>query len=788
MRKLALLAVLLMVFGCVLPSAQADDDSLNVIVLLEDKQYSVGSPVKVTVHVFNKATHVDADTVPAVETGIYPSRAVSVSRTSTGVYEGTFTLQQSDLSGGYFQVSASATWGKSNDEDTTYNEAEGSAMAWTDAAVPTGLSVDCSIRSISTDIAKAGTKITVETVVKHNGTPVVPSDFSMDLSYDERGGSTHSEELTTTNPSVGTYDCEYTVPELDYDTELDFDADAEYSGDIESDSVSVALDFFQVIYHNISKKATEAVFDIYVADMGGKPVGDATLTVTVRPDGSYSKSRTLDAGVTDSSGKARVTLSCDNGTRQLYVSGYANASQKSQSFSGTIPIPAGPQQAPSPSGDDFEAVFVGKEEVYKAGQSISRDYVVFNNSKLWTNKEVFCYILSGSLSTVSYSSVTTKVEARTMSTDSVGGLKLTVAAPANQDTFFEVEFQSATGVHEKPGGYWGPDHDSVDGALYSDSSDSFLSQKAAMAGGLKVSIAKLNIGSPTQVSAEAGSGDPPVAMVAWFPDQIEDYYDLLDIERDWNVWSTIPTYMTKKGSSYSGTVTIPSFMPKDKKYSVVVVKQGDLAAADFGFASASPGQSSAPAKSEFPWMTVGIAVAVVILVAAVALVLVKRRRRTVAPTAFGQQTTTYPAAPGYQQPPAPAPAPGTPPAQPYQQPPTLEAGQQPMPQAAPAPQPPAGYPQPPPQAAAPPQPAYAAPPASAVMQQPQATAVPPPSPIPPPPPSVTGPVTLPNNALCAYCNQWILQGSSGILCHCGKYYHQPCAKIQLQCSNCGKVL
>jgi 5-hydroxyisourate hydrolase-like protein (transthyretin family) len=221
MRKLALLVVSLFLLGCVLPLVSADDDSLKVVILLEDKQYSVGSPVKVTVHVFDKAKHVDADSVPIVVTGIYPTRAVSVSRTSTGVYEGTFTLQSSDLSSGYGMMSATATYGRSDDNDTTYNEAEGSAMISTGATVSVGLAVQCLVKSISTDVARPGTKVTVEAVVKHNGTAVVPSDFSIGLSYQERDGRSHQENMTTANPTVGTYECVYTVPELSFDTDAE---------------------------------------------------------------------------------------------------------------------------------------------------------------------------------------------------------------------------------------------------------------------------------------------------------------------------------------------------------------------------------------------------------------------------------------------------------------------------------------------------------------------------------------------------------------------------------------
>jgi hypothetical protein len=49
-------------------------------------------------------------------------------------------------------------------------------------------------------------------------------------------------------------------------------------------------------------------------------------------------------------------------------------------------------------------------------------------------------------------------------------------------------------------------------------------------------------------------------------------------------------------------------------------------------------------------------------------------------------------------------------------------------------------------------------------------------------------MTMPNNAICGFCNQWILQGQTGILCQCGKYYHEHCARIQENCPACGTKL
>jgi len=101
--------------------------------------------------------------------------------------------------------------------------------------------------------------------------------------------------------------------------------------------------------------------------------------------------------------------------------------------------------------------------------------------------------------------------------------------------------------------------------------------------------------------------------------------------------------------------------------------------------------------------------------------------------------------------------------------------------------PPAQYPQPAPQQY-PPQPQqYPQPAPQQYPPQPAYVAAPPPvGQL--PPPSKQGRVTMPNNAMCAFCNQWLLQGSTGIMCQCGKYYHEHCAKIQEQCLHCGTKL
>jgi len=378
--------------------------------------------------------------------------------------------------------------------------------------------------------------------------------------------------------------------------------------------------------------------------------------------------------------------------------------------------------------------------VYRAGQPVSRDYVLFNNSKLWTSKEVYCYIISGTVSLQQMSYKPTSVDAKTLTTDSGGRLKLTMDTPSGKDMAYTVYFVSATGVHDKPGGQGGSDHDSLDGQSYSDCTDGFMSQKSSVGGSIKVTVPKLNVGTPTDVRAEAGSDDPGTIGVTWLFGEFTDIYSVIQNELAWASWTSPSSFLSKKGGTYSGTVTIPAFMPKDQKYTVVVFEESSGSFPEYGAASLKPGQGTN--DQGFPWNYVIVALVVVLAVVALVMLLANRKR----PSSELTPTSMTPPPAGSTM------APGAP------------GAAQPAPPAAPAAEPPAGASPPP---------------------APQVTATAPSRPLPPPAPSVTGPVTMSNNAMCSYCNQWIMQGQPGVLCGCGKAYHPTCARLLGQCPACG---
>lgn len=839
-RVLAVIVLMLMTVSAFLfPAAMGDNDSLKVVVLVEDKDYSVGTSGKVTVHVFDKGVHRDADSTPEVEIGFYPSREIPVRRVSEGVYQGTFTIQSEDFRWGFASISATATFGKSDDTDTTYNEDTDSVMIWPPTTRGAGLEVRCWLKSVSDSVLHAGTKVVVAAEVTDDGTPVTPSSFDLTVTYENDEGEYETDYLDYTNPSKGIYESEaYTIPDLPYSTDFRFKAVANYHGNDREDSVSVQYNHFTVVYHNISRGMTETTFEIYIAGSDGKPVKGAHIDLGYDDEDSWEP-RWVDAGFTDDNGKARVTLQYDWGSERLDITGYANASGKSQRFSGEIQL-RDKTGTPHPSSEEFEVVFGGPEKSYKPGQSLTREYVVFNNFRPWGEKEIYCYIKSGTFDLSQFLMPSlSAVEAKVLTTDSYGKLKLTLSPPPGKSTFYNVEFESATGEHPKPDG-WDSDHDSLDGKYYSEDSDSFWAGNI-LTGTMEVKVETLNLGSPTKITATARTSDPPMATTGWAIGAITDPMEM-SADPNWQVWSQISGFATKSGSTYSGSVLIPSFMPKDLTYTVGMATEGEEGFA-YGFASLKPGQGTQSqgtgAGVALPMLFIGIALLFIIIIIAVAAVAIKRKRAKPAPETIPVPTQVTPASiepsafpqgpapppgtsaapqaqPQYQPQPTQPPSPAQTPTQLYQQPsqpqpPPFPPTAQPPPsypyqygqvqygQVPPYPPPP--YPQQPPYGT--PQQLYQTQPTPAPGYYPQAQVqtpvaqapapspqpsvtpiIPAAAPQPPTPPQGARAVTLPNNTVCAFCNQWMLQGGSALLCSCGKCYHEQCARMIESCISC----
>jgi hypothetical protein len=821
---------MVLLIATLMPVASAGADPMHLVLIIEHKEYKVNTTGKFTAYVYDKDKLADADSPPQFKIG---SHLFNSTRKAAGTYEAQVTVNASDVRhddwyGDYAQLgTTTVTRGRENQSDNSYDQA---SDIWTRLPInlPTGtpppvpaegLKVRCTVKAVTGDYAQPGGTVTVESQVTFDGNATDPDGFNYSAVHYMRGGGQKTEYPEASKTGPGKYECRFTIPTTNSSTSITIYGTATRGPNTAKSGVYGDLNFLNVIYHNVRKGATETAFEVWIADALGKAVGGAHLDLGFHTNTNSRNVKWVDCGNTSAKGRVEVVLQYPNDTKSITVQGFVNTSTVSQSFSGQK-ISIVPSTV-SPSGTGFEVARNEPARIYPTGKAFEMEFIAFNNSAPWAGKTLYAYVTFAGRAATFKVTAPYDQEVRTIQTGADGTFGMKFPA-MGAETDIAITFKSATGAYP-PGGYY----TSTDGLLYSSS----LQQTETFKGSanqdtVELTVEKLNLGGASNVRVKARSGDLPVIMAGWSMDQAWGIDGASGTE--WQQWVTIDTYLRKSGAEFSGKVFLPEFLPRDKTYTIDASTGTGLA-----MESLKPGEgtgSVAAGIAGIPWSYIYIIIIIVVVVIVlVVLMRLKRRSAPVPPSDVvnfaGAPAVTQPpavppggaAAPGetagpqgpgappapppppppqYQQP-APQQYPPPPPqyqqAAPQQYPPPPPQYQQAAPQQSPPPPPqyqqpaPQQYPQPPPQQYQQPAPQQLPPPPPQYAAQPAYVAAPPPT-GPLPPPSRQGRMAMPNNAMCAFCNQWLLQGATGIMCHCGKCYHEHCAKIQEKCSHCGTKL
>ncbi len=92
-----LICGIVLILAVFLPNVAADNDSMKLLLTLDQKDYSSGDTGKVTVHVFDKGEYVESDEIPncTIKAGDYSDeieREITLEKKSTGIYESDFKI------------------------------------------------------------------------------------------------------------------------------------------------------------------------------------------------------------------------------------------------------------------------------------------------------------------------------------------------------------------------------------------------------------------------------------------------------------------------------------------------------------------------------------------------------------------------------------------------------------------------------------------------------------------------------------------------------------------------
>jgi ribosomal protein S27E len=627
MRSFVTAAALALVMLLAFPPVPADNDSLKVIVLVEKKEYSIGTNVEVTVLVYDGGVAVDPDSTPEVTILSAAPRGVPVFKFGNGLFKGNFTIQASDVVGNLVPVEASATLGISSDTDKTYNRDADLASIYLSTAVPGALKVSLYTKTVSDSAIRPGAGVTVAADVTVAGSPVQPDGFNLTAAYQDPDGGSHVEPINSSNPGTGRFEGAYPLPQVPYDLRLTITASA-LSGNL-TGTASLSLDFnqFWVIYHNNTKTATSITFYLYAGDPSGRAVAGAAFDFSFWPDGNISQSKKGPAATTDPGGKTRISLEFESGTRTLTLEGYANASGKSQRFSATIDVSTAPSTA-KPSTPAFEMVYVGAGDLYIPGKATERQYVAFNNSQPMKNQEIFTYIVSSPLSPDSPFSLTptTLIAARPYTTDAQGWVSIPFTPPA-YDAYLVFYYKTITGIHPKPSGYF-LNHDSNDGNYYSETVDVVVASQRFSGANVKVQASPYKAGAPAGIKATLSGAEPEMAYAMWMPGNFDPSLPQGAPSADWQVWEGMASYLNRSSGGFSGSVTVPVFMPGEVKYTVVVfvTEKGNLLP-QYGSATLPKASVEEPRTDAFSMQFFILLIIIIAAVGGTAGGLAYRRRR-----------------------------------------------------------------------------------------------------------------------------------------------------------------
>ncbi len=558
--------------------AMADQDSLKMVLTVDEGHFTINSTVQVTASVFDKGSPADPDSVPWVYLDGDRPYNVTMTRSALGLYKGVLKLTPEALTYGT-ALSGYVTMGKSGENDTTYNSDYTWISLWVKGV---GMVVSCELVSISDQVVKPGTEATFRAKVMQTGQLFDPDKLSFSLSYSNSTEDDIEENINGTKVSTGTYETRIIVPENDASTSYSVEARALEAYRYYTGSASIRYDPFTVVYHRLERKVMntetlgyETRFELYVADQEGKPVKGAQFDIVYYPGGNILAKADLKTEVakTDADGKTTVSIPVGFTDQIVLVAGKVSANGLVQDFSGSVTLfdPTGsgsfvPDEDEVPVGRSWyrlQALPSGGYSgwTYAAGEKITRKLWVFNGTEVWAKKEVYIYIVSGINREMVYHSSfqPNNVEARRMTTDKNGRINITIETEEGKTLDYKIYIVSALGSHPKPP-YEGT-HLSLDGLSYDSTYDHFSTVSDSDSEPLDMDVGEIRSGGETSVNIDAVDGDPIFAMLYW---QVVPEEDGLE----WMLWAGHITYVMRAGGEFDGAITIPSCMPGSVRYRI----------------------------------------------------------------------------------------------------------------------------------------------------------------------------------------------------------------------------
>jgi hypothetical protein len=560
-KGIAALFILLLICGASVSTVSAERDSLKVIIIAEDKIYRVDDTIMVEVRVYNKAELTDADEIMVTLDTIWQVQdmEVELSQISTGIYQGTYQIQDNDHHA-WFNVYAE----KGTDNDGASLNID---------LYQDHLELDLHFAHQNHAYLWSGESVTATITSRYRGDLIDVDDFSfLRLIYP----SDEIIDLNGTIVSQGTYQVTCSIPEVNDNGNYELEARATYAGEHAEVHAYITVNVLSVWYHFESLAGNTATFTLGVADENGDGVANAEVSIT-QP---YELTTTTGEDGT-------VIINMMGVYNGIPVRGEVSGNGKNQSFEGRI-YTTDTDETPNPDHRAFDVIYEGEEFIYKSGSSISRSYKAYNCTIPLQNQVIYYYItLEGVDMDIDEGTLFPEggehidgaaqiVTTGTATTNQLGEFSLSFKAPSDQG-FVYITFESGIPKHDF--NYRHPsllsyDHD--DELVYEEDYDVVFVSKGDLWEAERVSIESepLVVGGKTKITVETsdslGHGDELIAKWMSGIPTSGQYID--ELESDWVCWveGTNMIFLEKSDDNkYTGHSVIPDFMSKEGDYTLV---------------------------------------------------------------------------------------------------------------------------------------------------------------------------------------------------------------------------
>ncbi len=602
-NSLIAISVIAMLVVSILPVVSGVSDSLQVVMTIEDKEYSAGDIVKVDLWIYQKGVLTDIDTSAndtlniTVSTHYNMNNAdvLDITYVSVGRYSAEYEVGDNDHALYFYYNVIIGTDNEDNDHDIIRIN----IMNYQDS-VEISFDGQNSINAHPGDTVKATIEVYSSTV--HATALLDVNDFDHLYVEDPDGDITNFTDYNRVE--VGVYEVDYTLPDTDKSGRYELFVELETG---QHASAYINLKVLDVWFRQTKVAGNTVSFDIGVADLEGLAVEGATVAIV-------RGGEVDDIGMTGEDGIAELSLVDVWGDQ--YVEGYVVHGLFNQSIFGTVYN----EEMDEPSRDGFDAIYDDEESTYDLSETISRQYTAYYDAYPLESREIYYVITatavnSGLVGPDHVDAPYTVVDAGVKETDDNGVFTLDLTAPSIQcvlDFYFEsafvIDIQGAQSnndpydldnnrVYEE----W-PDYGRNDGqSAYVLAADQMANEN------IDVQASDLIPGEEVTVTVDmpADYNDAVIAML--FVGEIDlDAEDIGEDESVWQSWVGGQQIHLVKASdgTYTGTFMLPSFIDTSEVTVIAGYTDGDTGVSSYNSDIAGPQDDSLPIM----WILIVVAI------------------------------------------------------------------------------------------------------------------------------------------------------------------------------------